>query len=179
MRGSNVVGRFDPELEVKLIRQGINQDLQVPVGQSVLWMRFDAAATTTDDVYDVGSPSGGRVFMKPLVVPVVNAYVYQDELFDNDRGFYQVDTLRLWVNYNDIAVLLPTLESNPDNHLRDRIQFRGQRYTPNRVLPRGQVDYDYMVLMVDCTQVKPEEEVNDVYPTYETDDSFVWPAGSF
>jgi hypothetical protein len=175
MRGSNVIGRFDPELEVKAIRKGINQDLQVPVGQSVLWRRFDASATTTDDVYDVGSPSGGRVFAKPFVVPVVNAYVFQDELFDNDRGFYQIDTLRLWINFNDIAVLLPDLDNNPDQYLRDRVEFRRQRYVPNRVLPRGQVDYDYMVLMVDCTQVKPEEEVNDVYTEFDPDDEYVWP----
>jgi hypothetical protein len=175
MRGSNVIGRFDPELEVKSIRTGINQDLQVPVGQSVLWRRFDASSTSTDDVYDVGSPSGGRVFKKPFIVPVVNAYVYQDELFDNDRGFYQIDTLRLWVNFNDIAVLLPNLDNNPDDYLRDRVEFRGQRYVPNRVLPRGQVDYDYMVLMVDCTQVKPEEEVNDIYTAFDPDNEYVWP----
>jgi hypothetical protein len=176
MRGSNVIGRFDPELEVKAIRKGMNQDLQVPVGQSILWMRFDPEETVTDDIYDVGSPSGGRVFMKPFVVPVVNAYVYQDELFDNDRGFYQVDTLRLWINFDDIVKILPDLETDPDTHLRDRVQFRGQRYTPNRVFPRGQVDYDYMVLMVDCTQVKAEEEVNDVYLPYEPDNKYVWPS---
>lgn len=174
MRGSNVIGRFDPEMEVKSIRHGINQDLQVPVGQSVLWWKFDASATTTDDVYDVGSPSGGRAFMSPLTVPVVNAYIFQDQLFDNDRGFYQVDTLRMWINFNDIAVLLPDLEANPDTHLRDRVEFRGQRYTPTRVFPRGQVDYDYMVLMVDCTQVKPEEEVNDVYAPFDPDNEYVW-----
>lgn len=175
MRGSNIIGRFDSEMEVKSIRHGINQDLQRPVGQFVLWFPFDATETVTDDVYDVGAQSGGRAFAKPFMVPVVNAYVYQDELFDNDRGFYQVDTLRLWVNFDDIAVLLPNLDNNPDAYLRDRVEFRGQRYVPNRVLPRGQVDYDYMVLMVDCTQVKPEEEVNDVYAQYNPENEYVWP----
>lgn len=163
MRGRNTIGRFDPELEVKSIRHGITQDLQAPVGQYVAWRVYDEEATATDDIYDVGSPSGGRVWSKPIELPVVNAYVFQNELYQNDRGFYTVDTLRLFVNFDDVIRLLPTLDTNPDQHLRDRAEFRGQMYVPNRVFPRGQINMDYMMLTVDLTQVKPEEQVNDIY----------------
>jgi len=36
-------------------------------------------------------------------------------------------------------------------------------YTPNRIFPKGQVNMDYTMLTVDLTQVKPEEQVNDIY----------------
>lgn len=163
MRGGNVLGRFDPELEIKSIRHGISQDLQRPVGQSVRWYVYDPESTTVDDVYDVGASTGGRVWKEPLTLPVINAYVFQNEMYQNDRGFYTVDTLRVFVNYDDVIRHIPTLDSDPDTHLRDRVEFRGQMYAPNRVFPRGQINYDYAVLTVDLTQVKPEEQVNDVY----------------
>ena len=163
MRGRNTLGRFDPELEVKSIRHGVTQDLQAPVGQFVGWRVFNPEATVTDEIYDVGSSTGGRVFNRAINMPVVNAYVYQNELFQNDRGFYTVDTLRLWVNYDDIVRFLPTLDADPDRHLKDRVEFRGQMYVPTRVFPRGQINMDYMMLMVDLSQVKPEEQVNDIY----------------
>lgn len=163
MRGRNTLGRFDPEYEVKSIRSGITQDLQAPVGQVVQWRLFDPVATVVDDVYDVGSSDGGRVFRAPIDLPVVNAYVFQNEMYANDRGLYTVDTLRLFVNYDDVIRYLPSLDAQPDEHLKDRVQFRDQMFSPNRVFPRGQINMDYTVLTVDLTQVKAEEQVNDIY----------------
>ena len=163
MRGSNTVGRFDPEYEVKSIRAGITQDLQRPVGQEVLWYLFDSVATKGDPVYDVGASDGGRVWKKPFSMPVINAYIFQNEMYPNDRGMYTVDTLRLFINYDDVNRLLPTLDSQPDVHLKDRIGLRGQMYAPNRVFPKGQINLDYMALTVDLTQVKDEEMVNDIF----------------
>lgn len=163
MRGSNQIGRFDQEYEVKSIRHGISQDLQRPAGQTVKWYVYDEDLTVVDSIYDVGAPTGGRAWKKPITLPVINAYIFQSELYQNDRGLYTVDTLRLFINYDDIIRTLPTLDSQPDTHLVDRVEFRGQMYSPNRVFPRGQVQYDYMALTVDLTQVKPEEQVNDVY----------------
>lgn len=163
MRGNNVLGRFDPELEVKSIRHGITQDLQMPVGQDVKWLVFDPIASTIDAVYDVGASDGGREWKKPITIPVVNAYVFQNEQYANDRGLYMVDTLRLFINFDDVIRYLPSLDAEPDTHIKDRVEFRGQLYSPNRIFPRGQVNLDYMMLTVDLTQVKPEEQVNDIY----------------
>lgn len=163
MRGSNTVGRFDPEYETKSIRNGISQDLQRPVGQEVFWYLFDEGASQVDPVYDVGASDGGRVWKKPFRMPVINAYIFQNELYQNDRGFYQVDTLRLFINYDDVNRLIPTLDSQPDVHLKDRVEFRGQMYAPNRVFPKGQINLEYMALTVDMTQVKDEEMVNDIF----------------
>ena len=163
MRGSNQIGRFDPEYEVKSIRHGISQDLQRPVGQEVRWYVYDEVNTHVDPVYDVGSPAGGRAWKKAFSLPVINAYIFQNEMYQNDLGMYTVDTLRLFINYDDVVRFIPTLDSQPDVHLKDRVEFRGQMYAPNRVFPKGQIQLDYMALTVDLTQVKPEEQVNDVY----------------
>ena len=165
MRGTNPLGRFDAEYEVKSIRAGISRDLQVPVGQSVKWYFYDSVSSQSDPIYDVGSNDGGRVWLDPITVPVVNAFIYQAEQFQNDRGFYTVDTLRIVINYDDVLRYIPSLDIQPDIHLLDRVEFRGSLYTPNRVFPKGQIGYEYMGLLVEATQVKPEEQVNDILGT--------------
>lgn len=165
MRGTNPLGRFDAEYEVKSMRRGISRDLQVPVGQYVEWHLYDSSASDSDPVYDVGSSAGGRVWKAPIILPVVNAFIYQAEQYQNDRGFYTVDTLRVVINYDDVIRFLPSLDAQPDIHLLDRVGFRGALYVPNRIFPKGQVGYEYMGLLVEGTQVKPEEQVNDVYQT--------------
>jgi hypothetical protein len=149
------------------MRKGTSRDLQRPVGQFVEWYLYNPDETNVDQVYDVGAPTGGRVWNAPVRLPVVNAYVFQSEMYQNDRGFYTVDTLRLFVNYDDVIRFIPTLDSDPDARIKDRVKFRSQTYVPNRVFPRGQIDMDYMMLMVDLTQVKDEEMVNDVFTPSE------------
>jgi hypothetical protein len=174
MRGSHGLGRFDAEFEVKSIRRGISRDLQRPVGQHVDWYIYDLEESGTDPVYDVGSPSVGRVWRKPFRVPVVNAEIYQANLFQNDRGFYTVDTLRIVINFDDMVRIIPSLETHPDQHLVDRIGYRDAIFTPNRIFPRGQVGFEYMGVLVESTQVKPEEMVND---TMAAPDPEGWDAG--
>jgi hypothetical protein len=170
MRGGNALGRFDSELEVNSIWDGISRDLQRPVGQRVYWYRYDPVNTVIHPVYDVGSPQGGRAYKDPVPLPVINAYISHGQQFDNDRGFYTVDTMRLFINYEDVQRDLPDLVLNPDVYLKDRVVFRNQVYAPNNMSPRGQVGYDYMTLTVDLTQMKPEELYNDewysVSPTW-------------
>lgn len=167
MRGTDAIGRFDPEYEIKSMRRGISADLQRPAGQHVDWYLYDAAASESDPIYDVGANDGGRVWKDPIVIPVVNALTYQADQYQNDRGFYTVDTLRIVINSDDVIRYLPDLHYHPDQHLLDRIGYRGQFYVPNRVFPKGQVGYEYMGLLVEATQVKPEEQVNDTYGTDE------------
>jgi hypothetical protein len=163
MRGTHGIGRFDPEYEVKSIRSGISRDLQVPAGQFVLWQVFDPQASAADPVYATGGTDGGRVFAAAVKMPVINAFIYQGEQYMNQRGFYTVDTLRLIINYDDVIRYLPSLDRNPDQHLKDRIVFRGSMFQPTMVFPKGQIGYDYMGLTVDATQVKTEEQVYDTY----------------
>ena len=84
----------------------------------------------------------------------------------NQRGFYVTDTLRLVINIGDAQRLLPSLITDSNTHIKDRIIFRGEVFVPTRVLPRGSFGYNYAVLTVDCNQVNPDELVND--PQFQT-----------
>jgi lipopolysaccharide export system protein LptC len=53
------------------------------------------------------------------------------------------------------------LGDEPNLFMKDRIEYRGQVFTPTRVNPRGAIGYDFAVVTVDCTEVNSEELVND------------------
>ena len=175
MRGQRVLGRFDIDYEALSIYEGINDDLRAPVGQVVDWWVWDQEYLTTnyedvvDDIYDTsrsvpatgGQPIQGRKWQDPFKLPVVMAQVIRGANVMNERGFYTTDTLRLVVNVKDIDAFLPGMLPLPDEHIKDRIVYQGQVFSPTRVLPRGHFAERYAVVTVDCNEVNSEELVND------------------
>jgi hypothetical protein len=80
-------------------------------------------------------------------------------MFDDDFEKDPVGAMR------DFGACPPTTASplitDPNNHIKDRIIYRGQVFTPTRVIPRGSFGYRWAVITVDLNQVNPEEMVND------------------
>ena len=161
MRGSEPGGRFSVDSELDRILSGMTEDLRRPVGGDVAWWRYDEIGTGVDPIYDVGSSEAGRRWLPPLDMPFIVAQVFQGETYQNDRGLYNADVLRLTMNMNDVMRVIPTLVQTPDAHIRDRIVYRGSVFRPSRLYFRGQVLSTYTVLTVDLIQVKSEELVND------------------
>lgn len=162
MRGQDLSGRFDSQFEVSHIGVGIGQDLEHPIGQTVLWWTYAPDESDTDPVYDVGSyDGGGRRWNKPFVVPVVQASINQGPQYQNDRGFYTMDNLTLVINAPVVYRLLPNLMHSPDGHILDRITYRGELFQPTTVYPKGHIHDHLVVVRIDADQVKPEEVVND------------------
>jgi hypothetical protein len=79
----------------------------------------------------------------------------------NERGFYVVDTLRLVIAVSDVGRLIPSMLTNPNQHIKDRIVFQNEVFVPTRVLPRGRYGSNYSVITIDCNLVNSEELVND------------------
>lgn len=170
MRGVKEQGRFDMDYESLSLYEGIAEDLGGTVGVEVDWFRWsdeyldDEYRTVVDDIYDVSSSvaGGGRRWMLPFKMPAVMAQVIRGGNQMNDRGFYAVDTLRIVISAGEAKRMLPGLVSNePNNHMKDRIVYRGQVFTPIRVNPRGSFGYRWAVVTIDLTEVNPEELVND------------------
>jgi hypothetical protein len=167
--GGDVNSRFDMDYEAMSIYEGIAEELGGTVGQEVDWFRWqdyyleDNYDTIVDDVYDVSSsvPGQGKRWMLPFKMPTVMAQFIRGTNVMNERGFYVADTLRLVLNVGDVQRLDPSIITDPNNHIKDRILYRGQIFVPTRVLPRGSFGYRWAVITVDCNQVNPEELVND------------------
>ena len=169
MRGSKLQGRFNIDYEAKSMYEGIGEELGGTVGVEVDWFRWqeyyldENFDTIVDEIYDVSkqSPGEGRRWMLPFKMPVIMAQFVRGTNVMNERGFYTTDTLRLVINAGDADRLLPTLLTDSNQHIRDRIVYRGEVFVPTRVLPRGHFGYRWAVVTIDCNQVNPEELVND------------------
>jgi hypothetical protein len=173
MRGGNESGdrnsRFNMDYEAYSMYEGIAEELGGTVGVDVDWFRWqdyylaDNYTDIVDPVYDVSSSvSGkGKRWMLPFKMPVVMAQQIRGTNVMNERGFYVSDTLRLVINVGDVQRLLPSLISDSNTHIKDRVLYRGEVFVPTRVLPRGAFGYRYAVVTVDCNQLNPEEMVND------------------
>jgi hypothetical protein len=169
MRSSDIQGRFSIDYEAKSLYEGIAEDLGGTVGTEVSWYRWqdyylqENYNDIVDDIYDVSSsvPTKGRRWMLPFNFPVVMAQLIRSTNVMNERGFYVTDTLRLVINVGDVQRLLPSILSSPSTHIKDRIIYRDEVFTPSRVLPRGAFGSRYSVVTIDCNQVNSEELVND------------------
>jgi len=170
MRGAKIQGRFGIDYEGKSMYEGIAEDLGATVGVDVDWFKWqdyylaDNYTEVVDDIYDVSSsvPGKGRRWMLPFKMPVVMAQLIRSTNVMNERGYYITDTLRLVINAGDARKMLPSLAGdNPGQHIKDRILYRNQEFTPTRVMPRGHFGYKWAVITVDCNEVNPEELVND------------------
>lgn len=176
MRGDQREGRFNIAYERGSSISGTSVELVQTVGTFVDWWIFDAVNTEVDPIYDVGSSviGGGRKWMTPFTIPVVNARLEQGATVQSDRGFYNTDTLTVTINADVIENHLNffggnatnrrelhTVEINPDAYLRDRIVFRNQVFSPTQVSPHGIIKDKYSLLQIICEQVNAEELVND------------------
>jgi len=169
MRGSSPQGRFSIDYESQSMYEGIADDMGGTIGVDVDWFRWqdyylqDNYRSVVDDIYDVSSAiyGGGRRWMLPFKMPVVMAQWIRGTNVMNERGFYVSDTLRLVINVGDAQRLLPGLITDSNNHIKDRVLYRGEVFVPTRILPRGSFANRWAVVTVDCNQLNPEELVND------------------
>ena len=138
MRGTKVQGRFKIPFENKSIDEGIVDELRDPVGTEVDWWVWDDAALAADydnyvdPIYDVSNQTDGkgRRWADSFKMPVVMAQVIRGTNVMNERGFYTVDTLRLVLSVADLNRLVPTMLTNPNDHIKDRIVYQDIVFVP-------------------------------------------------
>ena len=174
MRGDQRMGRFSIDYETMSNDEGTVDDLRIPVGNQVEWYIWDPNAlaenssTWVDPVYDTSNETvgGGIQWNSALVLPVISARVNRGDNEPNERGFYTVDTMSLTVAVADLNRLIPSMITDPTDHIKDMIVFQNDVYRPTRVAPRGLYANRYAVVSIDCNQVNSEELVN--YPQFQS-----------
>ena len=168
MRSYNVGGRFDSDFESDQISDGITADLTNTVGTIAEWWTFDAANSVKDAIYDVEPVGSGRVWIGPKTLSVVRATVSEGTSMLNVRGLYNADTLHLTLNIDDVYAVSPSLfydrglvKTTIDNVDTYRIVFKNQVYRPVKTQPAGLVANRHTLVIVELTQLAPDELVND------------------
>jgi hypothetical protein len=176
MRGDKREGRFSIDFERASSVSGVTKELVHTVGTSIDWYIYDKTNSVIDPIYDVGADSGsaGRLWKPKITIPVVQANLDQGTTIQDQRGFYNTDTLNVLFNmdvienavslYGTVAAnirKLSTITNDPDLYLRDRIVFRNNVFSPIRVGLDGLVTDKYTLVNLQCVQVNAEEMVND------------------
>lgn len=156
------MSRIDWRSELDNIYEGMAQDLQDPVGQTVDWYLYDSTSTTVDEIYDVGAIPAGRKWKAPKFLPVLGAIKLEGEEVQNDRGFYVLDTLQV-IFSSDAAQKsgLGDIIYRPDQHNVDRLVYENKVFGIDNVRVRGVLKAGYAVCAAQCRQIKREELVND------------------
>jgi hypothetical protein len=162
-RFSNAEGSHFPILayEQVSIFDGIDSELRRTVGSTIKWLVFDHASTEKDPIYHVGSDTGGRKWERAIVIPTYGAFVYQGMSPYNQKGFWNVDTLRASFAADKILRYVPDAVTSPDNHLMDRIMYRGKMFTPHALYLRGMLQQSHTIITVEAMEVTAGESVND------------------
>lgn len=169
MRSYTPGGRFDADFEQDRVSEGITADRTNPTGLIAQWWTFNSVSSLKDPIYDVEPVGTGRVWTGPKNLPVIMTTIAQGASALNDRGFYNVNTMHLTVNVDDLMDVAPDLfddkglvKSSIDLVNKYRIVIKNEVYRPNKTQPAGLVGNRYTLILMDCTQLAPDELVNDV-----------------
>ena len=168
MRAYTPGGRFDSDFELDSIGDGITADLTNPAGTKAQWWIFNSAASVRDPIYDVEPLGGGRVWVGPHLLSVVRASITQGTGAQNERGFYNADTLHMTLNIDDLKTASPDLftqrgiiRNTIDLTNKYRIVWKEQVYRPIKAQQSGVVSERHTLILMDLIQVMPDELVND------------------
>lgn len=160
-RYSDARGRFDTSYERASIYDGIQSELQRTVGQTVDWLVFDEADSERDSIYAVAATETGRQWKRRVRINAFGAFIYQGSSGHNNRGFYNTDTLLVSCTADQIMKTMPDIVTEPDQHVLDRIAYRGKLFVPTTISLLGLLQDFHTVISVEARQINPEEAVND------------------
>lgn len=168
MRAHTPGGRFTTDFELNAIADGITADSTNPVGTTAQWWTYNSAASVKDPVYDVEPVGAGRVWTGPAILKVIKAIITQGRSDVNERGFYNVDSLRLVLNVDDLREVSPAIfddrgvvKSTIDLSNKNRVVWKNQVYRPIKTQQQGQIAERHTIISLDLIQLMPDELVND------------------
>lgn len=134
-------------------------------GTSVLWFRYNAAATTVDDVYDDPSFGTTLAWHEPRPVMCMNLIAQQGAEVKGEGGFYTTDSFYGTFSAEHLRRAgLPDLDLSvfaDRSLLKDRIVYDGILWSPTALRFAAHViDYD-LVFGLAAEEIDPDEVVND------------------
>jgi len=169
MRSYTPGGRFDSDFESDAISDAVTADLTNPVGTLAQWWKFDSVNSTRDTLYDVEPIGTGRVWVGPKTIPVVRASLTQGTSKLNERGFYNTDKLHLTLNVDDVRLVAPeSFDADGTVNATNitlvdkyRIVYKNEVWRPFGTQPAGLVANRYTLIVMELSQLAPDELVND------------------
>jgi hypothetical protein len=153
-------GRFSVDFETNDIDQAF-ADWQSQNGDTVMWYRFDYTDSQINDIYDEGD-GVGKVYKPPVPMPVLHATRVEGGHDNDEEGFYWNDDMTITAAFEQVRrVGLTRLDIEHQNFLKDRIEYDNRIFRISSIEILGQIQERDVIVSIVCTEVKPDELVND------------------
>lgn len=153
-------GRFNANYETTEIMATL-RGRQSEVGERVQYYRFSHTDAAGDDLYDEGAGQG-KVFTGPYRIPVLHAIHNQGPSQDTPQGQYTVDNLSLTASFEALRVMgFTDMDIEHEKYLADRLIYDDTVFRLTSISVLGQIQNRDIIVGMECTQVNPDELVND------------------
>lgn len=157
-------GRFNVDYETSEIYRGL-RDWQRWTGDKVNYFRFYYDQSSVDPVYGEASSPLGKIFFGPNLVPALHVIHVEGDNQNTDKGFYYNDELHVTISFdqvNRLGIRADSLTTQTQSYLKDRVEYRGKIYRVTNIQILGQIQRKPIIVTIDCTQLQPDEMVNDI-----------------
>ena len=154
-------GRFMADVETDQIYTAMRGWRDVS-GDWVDYYRFNATSTIIDDIYDEATGQG-RLYYPAIRIPVLHVTLIPGENQNSETGFYYNDTLSIIVAFDQFTRTgMDYVDVQQGNYLKDRIYYNQKVFRTVSMYPKGKIQQRPTMIGIDCTQLKPDELIDDV-----------------
>lgn len=131
-------------------------------GDWVDYYRFNPSSTIVDSIYDEATGQG-RLYFSPVRIPVLHVVIIPGENQNTDSGFYYNDTLTVICAFDQFTRTgMDYADVLQGNFLKDRIYYNQKVFRTLSMTPRGKIQQRPTMIRIECTQLKPDELIDDV-----------------
>ena len=153
-------GRFTVDYDTNEVYQAL-AGYQSTSGDEITYFRYDSVNSQVDDIYGEGTGVGKKYIA--TVMPVEHATHDEGGNQNTPEGFYTNDALTITASYDQLRRAgLSRLDIMTSNYLKDRVVYDQKVFRIEAIHVVGQVQERDIMVGMDCTQVKPDELVDDV-----------------
>lgn len=153
-------GRFNADFETNRIFTAM-EGWRKSYGDVIRYYRFNKNASQTDPVYDEAAGSG-RQYYPPIAVPCQHVTHMQGENEYGEYGMYYNDSLTATISFAAFTgVGLTYADIETGNYLDDRVNYDRKIFRVVQLTTRGQIQQRDILIYMRCTQLKPDELVDD------------------
>lgn len=164
-------GRFNTDTETNMIFEGIH-GWRHAYGDQLPYFRYNAGGTEYDDVY--GEASGtGRAYDGPFNLPAIHVTHIRGANENGPVGFYYNDDLTATIafdQYTQSGMILSDVDTG--NYDKDRVVYDQKAFRITQISIRGQIQQRDTIVVINATELKPDELVDDAvmaqYTNYPT-----------
>jgi hypothetical protein len=159
-------GRFNSDWETKKMFHAM-EGWRTVYGDTILYYKFNDAASTIDPVYDEASITGGRAYYPALAVPCQHVIHVQGANEYGEYGMYYNDELDATISFAAFTGAgLRFADIETGNYLDDRVVYDRKVFRVTQILVRGQIQQRDVIIALRASQMKPDELVDD--PLFST-----------